>query len=847
MDPLTTDTLKKAAELIRAGKQAEARVALMPIVKQNPDSAEVWYLLGFALSDKGQKLYAFQQVLRINPQNEHARKQIANLESPPASAQSAIQEPATRKTPAFTIDFSMPAENVPAFVIDQPTPKSVLKELEPAPLPPPAPPTPTTTTPEPEKKTEEKPAKKKSNAFAWIMVTTLIVLIAVAGFGGWWLVNNGGLFARAAITDEPTAAIQPTDTPPPQTPTILPSPTPQFTAKLKPANCEFDIPLGVRVKCGVVSVPQNRAKNFTDLIDLPLVVYHSANNNSGRAIVYLQGGPGAESLDWALGWFDVFVRPLLESSDVIIFDPRGTGRSSPRLDCPELNDIFRGAYFQNVSEQEAYTAFLNTWSTCHDRFISEGIDPAAFNTTQSAADVNDIVQALGYEQVDLIGISYGTRVALTIMRDYPGIVRSVVLDSPVPMEAKMINQRVDGIDYAINRIFDNCKASPACHSAYPDLKNVFTKLVRRFDSEPVSLTAYDPNTKTYYDVKVNGTDLISAITWSLHTSYLLPVIPKAIYDVDNGDYTFLSFALGIPAAAYSSIDIGTYISTNCHEQIYATTPEALNLDLTKNPLYERYALAEFFGDTNKAFDVCKAWGAAPYDPIDSQPVVSNIPALILSGEYDPTTPVSDGQMIANDLPNDSFFIVPGIGHGATVNSPCAMTITLNFFDNPDQTPDSTCLTQAQDFQFFTPYTGGQPLALEPFDNIGARMQMLIPVEWNRNAFSTYFYRKAYLYDQTQIGLENFTTTKEFVVTALAQSFENNGFDKPLAKFATHPANGFTWTIYTSTFNGEPVFVAIAQVGKNRTTAIVMITSGPEREAFYENLFMPVVNATVPIQ
>src|SRR5258706_4027304 len=788
MDPTRTLAIQRAYQLIKAGKQAQAQAVLIPVVKENQDIAEAWYLLGFALSDPEKRLYAFQQVLRIDPANQSAQKQIAKL---------------------LASRSASPSERVHTI------------------------------------ETKQRPKKKRSSVLRWVLAGILISIVCFGGIGIWLVYNSGLAAAPLPFQSSPTLTLEPLPTPAPTTqPSPSPSPTPVFTPAFRGTACPFDVPLGTRVRCGVVRVPQNREKNFTDLIDIPVIIYQSAAPQAD-VLMFLQGGPGMESLDWSVAFFKDYVTPILRDHDMLFFDPRGTGRSKPALDCPELNLAFMDAYFQNRSEEEAFKDFSAAWRKCHDRFVAAGIDPSAFNTTQSAADVHDIVVALGYQKVNLLGISYGTRLGLTVMRDYPEIVRSAVLDSVVPMNGKMFNRRGTDVQYTLNKVFSDCASSPRCNAAYTDLSNVFNALIARFDKEPVTIKAYDPSTGFVIDVKANGVDMLGAVVSGLHHSELVPVVPKAIYDIQNGDYTFLSFALGLPGGEYNTIGMGTYFATVCPEQVYASTPQEMDADLNISPLIKKFSLAGLFGSTQNVFDLCHSWGARTQDPRDTLPVKANIPTLIISGQYDPTTPVTTGQMVADDLPDNHFYIIPGMGHGATIGNDCSFNIMMDFLKNPAAVPDSSCL-QSEKFDFFIPYSGEVPVNVVAITDTSLGLQGLIPARWRKEILHSTYYRRAYLFDPTLVDFESIAASKAHALAAMTDSFQASGLDEKPLKIDTRSMNGLSWAIYQSKYNGEPVIIGLAQVSSHQTLELIMVGSAPERDAFYTGLFIPMLDALVPL-
>lgn len=793
MDEATKRALQTAYQLIKGGRKKPAFSLLVALIKANPNLPDAWYLMGFAVDDPQKRLYAFRQVLRINPTHEAAQKQVARLLSaPPAPSATPQSRPMVRSSLSSASALARPEH--------------------------------------------KQPARSKPGLRVWLWVCFALLAVCIAAIPVFGLVN-GALPALFMPTAAPTFR-----SPTLRLPTAVPSSTPVSAPDFRTIACPFDVPLGTRVQCGVVQLPQDRSKSLTRLIEIPVVIYHSSKPDAG-ALVYLQGGPGIESINWSLALFDGYVTPLLEEYDMIFFDPRGTGRSKPRLDCPELNDIYIEMFLQARSEEESFEMFTETWAKCNQRFQKDGVDPAAFNTTESAADVRDIVKALGYDQVNLIGISYGTRLALTIMRDYPEIVRSAVIDSVVPMQRSMFSGRADDVQYALNKMFADCASSSTCNSAYPELQNKFNALIQRFDQEPVMVKIIDPRVGFVHTIPVNGVDMVGAVVAGMHDSTLLPVIPKAIYDIEKGDYTFLSYALGASGSSYDALSMGTYFATACHEQVYFTTPEEMDAALSASSVIRKYVLASMFGNPRRLFQLCDSWGALPYNPLNRQPVTSDIPTLVLAGEYDPTTPVTTAEMVSKDLPNDYFYIIPGMGHGATVGNECAMTMVKSFLRNPAEKPDSRCLESLASFEFFLPYDG-HPVTFVPFIEPPLRLKGMIPQGWRKETIDSIYYRRAYLFDPTLALFDIFPLPQKQTFQVLSSGFINIGFDEPAKEIDARQANGLDWTIYAARFNGEPVFIAFAEVSHVRTIVLAMVVSAPEQDASYNGLFLPMVDALI---
>ena len=518
---------------------------------------------------------------------------------------------------------------------------------------------------------------------------------------------------RAAGPPAPVATATPVpSTPTPvSTPTAPPTwtPTPEFrilieTPAFEQTQCPFDVPLGAQVDCGVVIVREDRAgADPNDVIRLAVAVYRSANANpQPDPVIFLQGGPGSGAVEGIVLAYDTFIAPILAERDLIVFDQRGTGLSQPLLDCPEYSRLverqLRQGFFIGDEDPARYTDAL---LACRDRLTRRGANLAAYTSAASAADVNDIVTVLGYEQVNLYGASYGTRLAQTVMRDFPGIVRSAVLDSALPLEVHIYNEQAAKTDYALGKLFDGCAAQPACNAAYPNLERMYYDLVAQLDAEPVSVWGVLASDGRTFNVDVNGVELTSAVFFAMYMTDLIPMAPQMINDVRLGDYTWLRIFLAAPLSMGDGLSLGMMLSVNCHEEIFATTPEEISAANDAYPNTAAFGRSALFGSAAEHYALCETWGAAPFDPREIEPVTSAIPALILVGEYDPATPPSFGLQVAENLPNSYFFEFPGRGHTSSVGArECPFEMALAFLADPTTAPDSACIADMAEPDFF---------------------------------------------------------------------------------------------------------------------------------------------------
>jgi pimeloyl-ACP methyl ester carboxylesterase len=677
MDQSTLIELRRVRDLLQTGKLEEARAILARVIKQNPQVEQAWYLLSFTIEDREKQRYALEKALHINPGYNKARTRLAKLGKPTEQV--------------------LPNQSQ--------TPTAQLEPVKEAPR--------TERKPHPQKPASEGQKRRISPVLLILMLSGLCVIL-ISGVGAAYMLSDSPFLAslipaprppiaQTGINPSPTASPTVTSTSrPAATTTWTPTPTPNVNKpSFTSTTCNFRKPPGIRIDCGYVSVPEKRDGNPTHAIRLAVVIYHSTSTRLPvEPVLYLHGGPGGDAIQPLAQIYDSFIAPILEERDFIAFDQRGSGLSSPSLACPEMDSAYLP---QGITDDERNSRAISAFQACHDRLTYSEVNLDAYTSAASAADARDILIALGYPQVNLYGVSYGTRLALTIMRDYPQIVHSAILDSSLPLEVKFIDEISAKTDYAFNALFQGCAANSKCRNTYPSLDKRFYDLVSKLDAQPVNVTVRDLISGQSSEVEVNGSQLVSAVELGLFSSELIPILPQTIYTAYKGDYTLLGALLSLSKNVYTQITMGAYISINCHEQVYATTPEQLETDISAYPKLESFARAAIYGSPETLFAICDLWGAAPYDPDESQPVLSAIPSLILAGEYDPATPPYFSKRLLDNLSTSYYVEFPGSGHapGMDVQNSCPMDIVLAFLDDLSQAPDTSCIDGMQRPQFVT--------------------------------------------------------------------------------------------------------------------------------------------------
>jgi pimeloyl-ACP methyl ester carboxylesterase len=473
----------------------------------------------------------------------------------------------------------------------------------------------------------------------------------------------------------------------------LPTPTQSYKPTFETAPCAFSVPDGYRPECGYLLVPENRAKPGSPVIRLHVAVFRSrAIHPSPDPVVHLAGGPGSSSLEEAGYIFQQGLDAILEHRDFVLFDQRGTGYSQPRLDCPEREALTPALLDGSLAGDEADEAIVEAFQRCHGRLLQAGIDLSAYNSAASAADVNDLRRALGYTQLNLYAVSYGTRLALTILRDFPAAVRSAVLDSTYPPQVNLYTSLARNAQRAFDALFESCSSDPACGAAYPDLEAVFYALVDDLNVSPVTIDLAAGGLER--KVQLDGNLLVDALFVGLYNPSVAAGMPKMIFDVRRGDYTILRQRLRLYFEG--STALGMQMSVQCSEEIRFSAPEEA-FAASQGVASE---LANFFpASVQPLFSVCENWASTPSDPRENQAVVSDLPVLALAGAYDPITPPEWGRMAVNTLPKAYFYEFPGNGHWVTRSSDCARSMALAFWENPEVAPDSTCMLSIRDLDF----------------------------------------------------------------------------------------------------------------------------------------------------
>jgi pimeloyl-ACP methyl ester carboxylesterase len=485
---------------------------------------------------------------------------------------------------------------------------------------------------------------------------------------------------------------------------------PVFHQTACPLPLQTNQQAGVTVTCGYVVVPEDRTQPNGPAVSLATMVFKStAANPDPVPFMYLQGGPGGVALlPFARGMFDDVLAAVLASRDLVVFDQRGTGSSLPSLACPELSNVEAAEPdvpiqdpegLEPVATKSEQDARLQALAACRDRLTRGGVHLDAYNSVANAADVNDVRTALGYDKVNLYGVSYGTRLVQTVLQNYPDIVNSAIIDGVVPNGTDWKSAAPANAERAIRVMLADCARDPDCNALFPDPENHFFRLVDQLDSNPLMATLANPISGEQTVQPITGKNLLAVTFQSLYDRTHASLVPAVLAALEKGDVSPYE-GLAAPGPFSGTNSLGMHYSIVCSEVAPYSSPDAAAA--VAAPVRPEIVAAVSDEDM---FSTCATWDVAAIPATQVQPVQSTIPTLVMSGEYDPVTPAAFAELVAKRLSNSYSFVFPGEGHGTLEVSPCPMSMAVAFMANPSAPPDPSCIASLSPPAFLPPAGG----------------------------------------------------------------------------------------------------------------------------------------------
>jgi len=462
---------------------------------------------------------------------------------------------------------------------------------------------------------------------------------------------------------------------PPGTPVFVPGPCPappQPIAELKKA------------RCGQLIVPENRHRTNAPKIRLSVAIVAAASpQKKSDPIVWLAGGPG----DDAITEIPMATAGKLNANrDVIFMSQRGTYTAQPRLACPSVDrwpaDTLNMPYDAAATGKAYSVATLK----CRKELASQTSDLGAYNTLESAADLDDLRVALHIAKWNVYGISYGTDLALTYLREHPGGIRSVAIDGVFPPSLAGGGAAWTSAGEGINAVFKACQQQAPCRKRYGDIGATFRRIVNQYEASPKTVAVQVPGHSGKVSVKISGGMLLQ---WTVSPgTHLAAKVPAAIYALAHGDPAPIASTWAAPRIDAASIGVlgnGLFYGVSCGEWVpYETTASLVASGRRAFPTFPASVLRNA---PNLPFmrENCSDWNVPAVSSLVRVATESRLPTLVINSQYDGQTAASFGSYVAKKLPNSVVVTIPNIAHvafgspSASANA-CAYAITRSFFE-----------------------------------------------------------------------------------------------------------------------------------------------------------------------
>jgi pimeloyl-ACP methyl ester carboxylesterase len=470
----------------------------------------------------------------------------------------------------------------------------------------------------------------------------------------------------------------------------------EFGAAWKPVSCKiFDVPdaIAAIADCGYVTAPELHAQPKGPTIQLAVVRVRSSSNTPAPDPLFVeQGGPG----DTTIGVFVNLVLPMkspglihiLKARDLLFVEERGTRYSKPFLSCPEIN-----AHNVAVAKGEIAPTDPGWIKACNARFKATGINPNAFNTWENATDIFFVAETLGYREFNFYGGSYGTLLGQYVTAQsglHRAKMRSAILDGVVRPDIDFNLGFSHTISHSLRNLFNDCAQDLRCSKAYPGLEQKFFAVLDQLNQNPIPITLTVPSTKRKLASKLNGIGFVDGILSTLYRTEAAHALPKLVYAADRGDFGWIEESLSGDLEPSNAKEMYHTVLCARAKSIRVTPSQVL-----PSPYPQMLEIAKREADmVRNACDVLNVDLKLPFSYENP-----DIPVLVLNGAYDPATPQPYGEAVAKNFKTTYSYTFPAVGHISLILKPnvpaanCSAQIAVDFLRNPNQTPDSSCITQ----------------------------------------------------------------------------------------------------------------------------------------------------------
>jgi len=431
--------------------------------------------------------------------------------------------------------------------------------------------------------------------------------------------------------------------------------------------------------CGTYEVWENRESREGRRIGINVVVLPAlGTDRAPDPLLYFRGGPGAGATG-AVRRVSQLLREIHRRRDLVFVDVRGTGESNP-LKCREKA--------ADAPLQDHFREFLPD-DYVRDCLARQDADVAWYTTPIAIDDVEEVRVALGYGPINLYGTSGGTRQEQLYLRRHPGAVRTAIMQGVAPLDAELPLPFGRALETGVAAVIEDCAADSNCNSAYPDLAADWERSKRPFDDGRVTAEVRHPQTGRRGEVEVDRGVYADGVRHILYSVEIARHLPGMIHLAGHGDFdAFAQRELEQSIGFDRIIAMGALMSATCAEDLHFITEDDIRVATE----------GTFLGDyrVRRQLAACAIWGKGHgVDDSHQQLVTSDVPVLLISGEYDTATPPAGADRVAAQLANGRHVIFPNQSHNLA-NPECATRLMTDFIEAGDAGElDVSCVAETR--------------------------------------------------------------------------------------------------------------------------------------------------------
>ncbi len=393
-----------------------------------------------------------------------------------------------------------------------------------------------------------------------------------------------------------------------------------YTPKIEICKCQFKADSSLKTKCGYLLVPENRTKYKSNTIKLPFIIVEGSNPNKKKdPVLFTTGGPGGSSIESVSS---IHYFSLIKERDFIAFEQRGTKYAQPCLECPEVTDAIKRSYLESSAKSKLVNEAV---VKCRKRLLGNGIDLTGYNTAESTDDINDLINALQLDSVNLIGMSYSGGLMSNVLRKYPQKIRSLVLDSPLPLSVNIDEDELANLNEASHEIFEDLeKESSDNIGLEKKWKDYLLSIENKTFETKLMYKSSTKETKIHY----SRNDIIGIVSNKIGDKNEWNLLPKLISDlISNQHNPYINEYLRDILQnnnSFSAMRLSVYCSD---KMAYADMKIA-------NQQYKIHPYMKGFWANDVTAEMCKCWDIPAIKAVNKKPFYSNTPVLLSAGKYD---------------------------------------------------------------------------------------------------------------------------------------------------------------------------------------------------------------------